>query len=351
MGGNKWVVTDGTWTDELRNVESIEGSQVDDVYVGSDGDDSFSGHKGNDNIDGAGGDDWAAYWDSPAYYENGVWKGVFVDLSDTTDDNTRDGWGGRDTLTNIENVDGSDFNDTIFGNVDNNVIFGDEGNDWIRGAEGDDTLDGDEGADTFAYLDMDFESGTDTLVDFESGVDKVEVNVAGNPITWKEVGNYAGSGGGLGDLLVWDSAVNTLWYENDDGQTFEIIVSPDGSISMTDIVSDSLITDETTGNTIWTGNDSHVGTQFNDTLTSLSGRVTLEGGMGNDLLTGGNGENVFLYNDDAHYLNSAGQDTITDFESGIDRIWLDPVDAVTLDSNNINLYTVDKLHRNRHWRQ
>jgi Ca2+-binding RTX toxin-like protein len=56
--------------------------------------------------------------------------------------------GGADTLLNIENVEGSDFNDRITGSTLANLLGGNSGNDTINGGAGNDTLTGGTGNDT-----------------------------------------------------------------------------------------------------------------------------------------------------------------------------------------------------------
>ena len=72
------------------------------------------------------------------------------------------------------------------------------------------------------------------------------------------------------------------------------------------------------------GKDNLIGGRGNDTLYGKGGKDTLNGGAGadlisggrsSDILTGGEGADVFLFN-----ANQRGQDTITDFEGGVDVI-------------------------------
>ena len=87
---------------------------------------------GQDNIDGGAGIDEVRY-DRDSV--RGGKAGVTVDL---TTGEAIDGFGEQDTLTNIENVRGTAFSDTIIGNA--------AGND-LRGFGGSDTLNGDAGID------------------------------------------------------------------------------------------------------------------------------------------------------------------------------------------------------------
>jgi Ca2+-binding RTX toxin-like protein len=56
-----------------------------------------------------------------------------------------------DVLTGIENLSGSQVNDSLVGNTGANVLQGWNGNDVLTGAGGKDTLTGGAGADRFVY--------------------------------------------------------------------------------------------------------------------------------------------------------------------------------------------------------
>jgi Ca2+-binding RTX toxin-like protein len=67
------------------------------------------------------------------------------------------------------------------------------------------------------------------------------------------------------------------------------------------------------------GNDTLFGGAGDDTLDGGPGRDTLDGSTGNDVLTGGTGRDTFWFRGAA-----PGNDIITDFEAGLDRILIDP---------------------------
>ena len=118
-------------TDTLRNIEAVRGSHFNDVLTGSDtaAFESFEGLNGDDTIDGLGGTDRVDYFLSRA--------GVNVNLATGT---ASDGYGGTDTLRNIEDVRGSrDFSDILTGNAGNNRLAGLGGNDTLDGGAGTDT--------------------------------------------------------------------------------------------------------------------------------------------------------------------------------------------------------------------
>lgn len=85
-------------------------------------------------------------------------------------------------------------------------------------------------------------------------------------------------------------------------------------------------------------------TSGNDTLIGSSSKEQFEGWTGDDTLTGGGGADVFRFRDDW------GNDTITDFEDGIDKIRMDDVSdlfdgfeglSITQDGNNTIIKLVD----------
>ena len=107
-------------TDTFTGVRDVRGSQFGDTLVGGDGEgfESFRGMGGDDFIDGGAGDfDRADYRNSP--------DSVFVDLSAGI---AQDGFGGTDTLVNIERVRGADLgDDTLIGDAGDNNLDGRDG--------------------------------------------------------------------------------------------------------------------------------------------------------------------------------------------------------------------------------
>jgi len=85
----------------------------------------FKGNAGNDFIDGRGGYDEIVFTSSLT--------GLTIDLASTK---LEDGLGGTDTVLNIEGVEGTDFDDFIYGNNTDNCLDGRNGNDTIDGRGG-----------------------------------------------------------------------------------------------------------------------------------------------------------------------------------------------------------------------
>ncbi len=146
-------------TDTLVSIEVIRGSQWGDEILGDDADNTFRGMAGDDTMDGRGGTDEVRY-DRDA--RDGGTAGVSVNLALGT---ATDGFGDTDTLISIERVRGSDEADTI---------IGDAGNNRFEGLGGDDVLTGGAGEDMFRIRSADL--GTDTITDFEQGLDTVRLD-------------------------------------------------------------------------------------------------------------------------------------------------------------------------------
>jgi Ca2+-binding RTX toxin-like protein len=120
--------------ENYTNITAVRGTNQVDTFTGNQFYNVFQGLGGADIINGGGGYDRVDYGrDAGA----GGTAGVTVDLLAGT---ATDGFGTVDTLTSIEEVVGTSFNDTIRGNSWDN---------FFAGLNGDDTLVGRGGLDTF----------------------------------------------------------------------------------------------------------------------------------------------------------------------------------------------------------
>ena len=229
--------------------EIIYGFGGDDTIIAGAGNDTILGGVGADSIDGAGGTDTADYSDSGA--------GVTVDLVTGT------GTGGTaqgDTLSNVENLTGSDHADLLTGDGNANVLDGRSGNDTLSGGAGDDTLIGGAGADS---------------LDGGTGIDTADYSTSGAGVT---INLTAGTGAG-GDAQ-GDTLTN---IENVTGSHFNDAMLGDGSANLLD------------GGV---GNDTLYGAGGDDTILGGDGNDSINGGAGADSLDGGAGT------DTADYSNS-----------------------------------------------
>jgi Ca2+-binding RTX toxin-like protein len=140
-----------------------------DILDGGAGDDTFHGGQGGDDLDGGAGSDEASYIDSPS--------GVFVDL---LTGNGSFGFAEGDTFWSIENLYGSNYDDSLIGNFADNTL---------TGRRGTDTLIGGDGADTFVFgfrawasepADDGMGAEADTLADFNAlQGDKIDLTAVG----------------------------------------------------------------------------------------------------------------------------------------------------------------------------
>ena len=146
--------------DYIRNDTSInsliQGGDEDDIIHGGNGNDEIYGLGGNDSIDGNGGDDTLHGGLGDDHLnggDGGQEQGDTVSYAYSQTPVTvhlgrREADGeGHDTIVNMENVRGSQGNDTLLGDSNNNQFYGLAGNDRIDGNGGDDTLHGGLGDD------------------------------------------------------------------------------------------------------------------------------------------------------------------------------------------------------------
>ena len=157
----KGTATDG-WgnTDTLRSIEMLRGSAHDDTFIGNNGSNILRGLAGDDILNGGKGRDEVRYDRDDRH---GGDSGVTVNLQQGT---ATDGFGDTDTLRNIENVRGSEYNDRITGDGKANQLEGEGGNDKLYGMNGKDTLSGGAGRDL-----LDGGNGNDDLYG-NGGADK-----------------------------------------------------------------------------------------------------------------------------------------------------------------------------------
>ncbi|WP_447651536.1 retention module-containing protein [Pseudomonas abietaniphila] len=140
---------------------------------GDNGNDMLFSGPGNDLLDGGAGNNTANYSLATA--------GVTVSTAELGPQHT--GGAGTDTLVNIDNLIGSNFNDHLTGDQGNNILNGGLGNDVLNGGAGDDiliggpgnnTLTGGPGSDTFQW--QAGNTGHDTVTDFNFGLDKLDLS-------------------------------------------------------------------------------------------------------------------------------------------------------------------------------
>lgn len=215
-------------------------------------------------------------------------------------------------------------NDIIDGGGGNDMLYGGLGDDYLSGWEGTDSLFGGEGDDIFAYNVDSIWSGGYTLASLGSAIPfAAQVNLDG-----KNRSHDTFHGDADEALNVVNPGTDTLILtDGDDVLVASDALSPSNNIffprvAYIDIVEagdgddivdfsgvDSVAVTINGGN----GNDVLGGSNGNDTLNGGAGNDRLFGSKGNDTLNGGTG-------DDAYYYNLGdGNDTIVE-TSGTDSI-------------------------------
>ncbi|NER32206.1 MAG: lysophospholipase, partial [Symploca sp. SIO1C4] len=106
---------------------------------------------------------------------------------------------GEDTLTNIENIVGSAFNDVLKGDNNANIIDGGKGDDLFTGLGG---------SDTFILRSGD---GIDTITDFEDGIDFLGLT---DGLTFGALNITQGTGENQNDTLIKTGNETLAWLNN-----------------------------------------------------------------------------------------------------------------------------------------
>jgi|GEM_PF-2275048 len=252
--------------------DSIDGGPGDDTLNGGSGDDTLVGGSDDDLIIGSSGGDVinggtnSANGDTASYSNsNGA---VNINLL-TNWASGADAHG--DVLTNIENLFGSNFDDSLTGDGGDNIINGFGGDDTILGLSGNNLLEGGLGDDTFiSHL------GIDTI------------NGGGG----RDTADYSGSNAAV-NIGTNNGAINSGGHAEGD------VISP-----ITENLTGSAYADTITGNTLA---NFLIGGGGNDTINASSGNDTIFGDDGDDLLLGSRGSDIIYGgagNDTASYSNT-----------------------------------------------
>jgi Ca2+-binding RTX toxin-like protein len=302
----------------------IEAGLGDDIVAGAAGNDVLFGGDGNDMLDGGDGDDalWGGSGDDIIAGGAGIDTAIYSDATTgvTVDLNLADAQAtgrGTDTLSGIENLVGSAFNDLLTGDAGANRIEAGAGNDTVVGGAGDDVLVGGDGTDTLNYAGL---------------TNSVQVNLASGQVN-------AGAQGGLDqvsgfehailgsadDLFIGDAANNHVEGGAGDDQLF----GADGS-------------------------DQLFGGLGTDQLFGGAGNDLLDGGLGADFMNGGAGDDHYVVDDAGDQITEfggSGVDTVSSsisfvLSSGFENLTLTGTASIDATGNDANNYIVGNSGRN-----
>ena len=217
-----------------RNGDVMSGSLTADILDGGDGNDTLDGSAGNDALNGAGGNDRFVQNDQQG--RDTLDGGSGVDSVDYSGLRTaaisldhgqvkkfvNGGLAGTDTLTGVEVIIGTSFNDTIVADAADNLLTGGGGRDLLQAGEGNDaflqtgvndndTLDGGIGSDVADYSGISGAAGASLGIDANLGAGWVRKSDNGFVTAIDSLSNVEGLiGSGFNDTMVGSAANNLL---------------------------------------------------------------------------------------------------------------------------------------------
>ncbi|MGK7865696.1 SdrD B-like domain-containing protein [Falsiroseomonas sp. E2-1-a20] len=209
----------------LQGNDVLKGGGGDDTIRGGDGSDTLNGGPGADLLDGGAGSDTATYGSSPV----GLRASLAAPAGNT-------GIAAGDTYVLVENLFGSDHNDTLSGDNGSNRLNGAAGDDVLSGGGGVDELVGGLGADVLSggagkdsFLYYGFAESTvanpDSLLDFSW--------FEGDRINLSPIDGHLGQAGDQAFVFVGSGAFTaggqgSVRYEHDGGDTMVLVDAGDG---------------------------------------------------------------------------------------------------------------------------
>lgn len=289
----------------LGGSDTLDGRGGNNTLLGGDGYDTLIAGSGNDYIDGGGDTDTLSYKNAT--------EGIIIHFDrpngeefDYTGTDDGSGFVLKDTIVNVEDIQASAYNDTIYGNGNTNFIEAGAGDDRILAGGGYDFIDGGAGSDWISYNPADYP------------------NRVINPTFMEEVQGITVDLNSTDFVMVKETTTNRLL---DLVKSVEQIVATNGN----DFIYGS--DQASVAETFW-------GLDGNDRLESRGGNDILYGGDGDDYIRAGTGLDVSwgglgidyleLYDDGlvagARNIRLTETGTIqysTNSTDGLDGAWID----------------------------
>ena len=312
------------------------GNGLDNVITGNSGNNTLIGGAGADTLDGGGGSDTASYITSPSAVTVSLMTGV-----------CSGGDAQGDTLVGIDNLVGSNFDDTLEGNTNNGVLNGCLGNDTVSFTDAASGIGG-MGVSVNLLLTSwqnTITAGWHQLISFE--------NITGSEFNDTLIGTTGDNtltGGGGNDYLDGIWGVDTMFGGR--GNDTYVVENPnsvvnetggDGTDTVLSWVNFSLadpvhavgaienLTLLGGGAINGTGNDldnTIIGNIGSNVLTGGGGNDYLDGIWGVDTMFGGAGNDTYVVENPNSVVNETGGDGTDTVLSWVSFSLADPVHAV-----------------------
>ena len=215
VGGND-TVDGGDGSDRIigssTGNDSLFGGNGNDIINSGNGTDTLNGGSGNDSLTSAGGNDSLNGGNGNDTLNGGMdadslngGRGQDL-LRGNSGNDVLSGGGGFDTLegnSGRDTLSGDSGNDTLIGGSGNDSLIGGNNNDYLDGSAGNDILEGGSGEDVFVLR---TDAGTDTIMDFNLGSDRLGLTGGLEFDSLSFAGNNILSGG---EILASLSGINT----------------------------------------------------------------------------------------------------------------------------------------------
>ncbi len=279
--------------------DSLTGGAGNDILLGGAGDDILVGGADADTIDGGADTDILSYATSLA--------GVTVYNDGVTFGSGGDALGDR--VSNVEEIIGSGYADTLTGSNAIDRLTGGNGDDILDGGAGADILEGGAGVDYVSFavaaagINVDATSGlaisaADAVGDSMSSIEGVIGSNFSDSFIGGGGADYFRGGGGDDDFF---GSAGADLLDGGAG-TDSVNYSASGSAVSINLANGTVTGGDATGDTL-TSIESVVGSGGNDTITGGLANQTLDGGGGVDSIDGGSGDDTLF--------GGAGNDIIT----------------------------------------
>jgi Ca2+-binding RTX toxin-like protein len=342
--------------DTLAGMENVVGTGLGDTIYGDGGDNRIAPGAGNDIVDGRGGIDTIDYSAARASVSVSLSdgradeSGTYETFAETTAAGAvlveADDYGSSsDRLTGIENVVGSAFHDSLYGDRGANRLEGGDGDDYIVGGLGEDVILGGAGDDHLvgdgefgsasSIGDRDTMDGGDghDIVSGGAGAD-ILYGGAGEDALYGEQGDDMLVGGAGNDFMRGGAGVDTYDGGDHDSTGFLLNNNHGDRVGFADLrATQGAVADLRTG---IVSNDGFGNPETMTGVESLAGGTAFAdsfyGNDGSNQIRGGRGDTVMAFGSD-DLLDIDGATSILDGGDGIDRLRLHVSNGLLPDAN------------------